>query len=293
MQPAKGSLMVTILSYIVIGLLAVIGLGLAMLYLNQDKLIFYPSKEIVANPGYVGLDYEIRPFTTEDGLQLNGWWIPAANARGAILYLHGNAGNRSGRLGTVELLNGLGYHVYLIDYRGYGENKGKPSEKGLQKDVTAAWQKMLAMEDVEETSSAIMGRSLGGAMAAWLASQPGVNPAAVVMESTFTSLPELASEIYRIDLLKKLVKYRFNTLEYVGEISAPVFMAHSFDDELVPFVHAEKLREAVPNLKQFVRLNGDHGNAWWMTGDKYREALDAFLNNYAAQPNAKIEEGTS
>ena len=126
----------------VLRILAVAYGGFALvLYLFQSHLVFYPEtgREMIATPAQVGLPYEDIQLTTDDGLSLHGWFIPAPQARGTVLFLHGNAGNISHRIDSLQMFHRLGYSTLIFDYRGYGNNDGSPSEQGTYRDAEAAW----------------------------------------------------------------------------------------------------------------------------------------------------------
>ena len=262
----------------VILVLALVLGGLALyLYYQQEQMLFFPSREILWTPDQSGMEYREVTFTASDGLELAGWWVPAPGARASVLFLHGNAGNRSGRAETISLLQGLGCNVFIIDYRGYAGNPGRPTERGVKRDVEAAWRKMNELPEVSGTSKVIMGRSLGGALAAWLAAHAGRDSDGVIIESTFTSLKAMAAEVYPW-IPGFLVRMELNTAAYVERIQSPVLMGHSREDELIPFSHAETLKGKASHLYDFIEMRGSHGDAFLQTGDLYRKRLDAFLH---------------
>src|ERR1700675_232680 len=117
------------------------GLLLLLIFLFQARLIYFPNvgRELAATPREAGLDYEDVQLRTADNVALNAWWVPARDARGAVLILHGNAGNISFRIGYLKMFNRMRYATLLIDYRGYGKSGGRPSEEGTYRDAEAAW----------------------------------------------------------------------------------------------------------------------------------------------------------
>lgn len=256
----------------------VIGYGLLVLlmYVMQSQMVYHPQKSISHTPGDVGLTYEDVTFTTEDNVRLHGWYIPADHARATVLYFHGNAGNISGRLQTIELLHGLGLNVLIFDYRGYGKSEGRTTEEGTYNDAQAAWNYLISEKNLDDGQIVIMGRSLGGAVASWLAAR--TDPVATILESTFTSAADLGAEIYPWLPVHRIMKFDYNTLKNLKQIQSPVFMAHSRDDGVVPYHHGKTLFEAAGDPKTFVELRGSHGSGFWETGEKYRSALQQFLN---------------
>lgn len=251
---------------------------LAMMYLFQDKLIYYPTRGFISDPSSIGLKFENISFGTEDGIQLHGWFVSADHSNPTVLYCHGNAGNISGRLETIQLLRSLGLNIFIFDYRGYGRSKGTPSEQGTYRDVKAAWNYLTNDRKIEPDNIIVMGRSLGGAVAAWLGAR--TNPAALAIESTFTSATALGADLYPWLPVRHLIKYEYPTSDYIKEVRAPLFMAHSRDDRVVPFHHGEELFSIAREPKVFVELQGSHGTGFLDTGSEYREALREFLENY-------------
>src|SRR6185295_11689150 len=149
------------------------GLLLLLVFLFQSQLIYLPNvgRELAATPRDAGLDYEEVQLRTADNVALNGWWVAARDARGAVLILHGNAGNISHRIGYLTLFNRLHYATLLIDYRGYGKSGGSPSEEGTYRDAEAAWLHLVETRKVNARDIVIVGESLGGAVATWLAAK--------------------------------------------------------------------------------------------------------------------------
>lgn len=264
-----------------LGILVSIAVGylliLLAIFLMQSKLIYYPEKEIWATPQEVGLKYENVTFSTEDDVALHGWYIPAAEAEVTVLFFHGNAGNISNRLQTLQMLNEMGLNVFIFDYRGYGQSEGSPTEQGTYQDGLAAWNYLTAERGIADSSIVIMGRSLGGSVASWLAARQ--QPSAAVIESTFTSAADIASDLYPWLPVRMLIKYEYNTIENMKQIRSPLFMSHSRGDQIVPFDHGQKLFQIANEPKTFVELVGRHGSAYMETGPRYREQLQQFLTD--------------
>src|SRR5699024_9879685 len=154
-----------------------------------SRMIYHPSKGLWTDPPAAGLAFEDVTFDTEDDRQLHGWFVPSDDTSTTVLYFHGNAGNISGRLETIKLLHSLGLNVFIFDDRGYGKSEGSSSEKGTYRDAAAAWNYLTQSRGIDAGKIVVMGRSLGGSIAAWLAARK--NPAALVIESTFTSAADL------------------------------------------------------------------------------------------------------
>ena len=210
-----------------------------------------------------------------DGTRLHGWFVPATSPRGTLLFSHGNAGNIGHRLDSIRQFHSLGLNVLIYDYRGFGASEGKPTEAGTYLDVKAAWDYLLEERMIAAQEIIIFGRSLGAAMATELASQN--RSAAVILESAFTSVPDMAASIYPWLPVRLLSRYQYNNLEKVSLISSPLLVIHSRADEIVPYVHAERLFAAANEPKQFLELSGGHNDGNHVSHDVYMQTLRRFL----------------
>ncbi|MEW8681334.1 MAG: alpha/beta hydrolase [Candidatus Thiodiazotropha endolucinida] len=248
------------------------------LYLNQTNLIHLPdlpSRRVATTPHHVGLGFESVDLMTADNVKLHGWFIPHERPRATLLFFHGNAGNISHRLESLTLFNALGLAILIIDYRGYGNSEGKPSEKGLYRDAEAAWRYLTEIRALPEKKILLFGRSLGGAVAAYLATRN--DPMGVVLESTFTSVPDMAAELYPWLPARWLARYHYNTLERMAAIDSPVMIIHSCHDEIIPFDHGRLLFERAHQPRRFLELSGDHNYGFMQDLDRYRDHWDDFI----------------
>ena len=160
----------------------------------ERKNVYFPTREIEGVPEDIGLKYQDIYFETKDGIKLNGWFVPAEDATGTVLFCHGNGGNISHRLGSINVFHQLKFNVFIFDYRGYGRSKGRVSEKGTYRDALAAHQYITSRQDVDKENIIIFGRSLGGAIAIDVAGK--IRARALIVESTFTSIKDIGKEIY-------------------------------------------------------------------------------------------------
>jgi hypothetical protein len=192
-----------------------------------------------------------------------------------VLFCHGNAGNISHRLDSIRLLHSLGLQVLIFDYRGYGHSEGAASEKGSYRDADAAWRYLVDVRGLPADRIILFGRSLGAAVAADLASR--TRPAAVIMESAFTSVPDMAAGIYPWLPVRLLSRYRYDNLDKITRISAPLLLVHSRQDEIIPFAHGERLFERAREPKQFLEINGGHNDAFLTSRKAYTHGLESFL----------------
>ena len=260
-----------------IAVLAVVGyvLAAAYLYFFQEKFVYKPSTRIAVTPASVGMRYEEVALVASDGVRLTGWYLPLADARGTVLFCHGNAGNISHLLAVAEDAHRLGLGILLFDYRGYGQSEGTLSEEGTYRDAEAAWNYLVQEAGLAPDQIAIVGRSLGGPIAARLARDK--MPAALFLEETFTSIPELGRELYPIFPVDLLARYEYPTLEYLKQVQCPVLISHSRDDGFIVFAHGQRLYEAASQPKAFTELRGGHSSAFSEDAAAYEAGVEAFL----------------
>lgn len=264
------------------------GLLLLSIFFYQSKLLYYPnvpSRDVETTPAGAGLEFEPVRFATEDGLTLDGWFVPRSGARQVILFFHGNAGNISHRIESLQLFHDLGFDCLIFDYRGYGRSDGKPSEQGTYRDAEAAWQYLTITRDIQPQQIVLLGRSLGAAIATQLAGRH--TPAALVIESAFTSLTDLAAKIYWFVPVRLLSRYHYPVADYLKSVTSPVLVVHSQDDELIPFAHGRRLFEIANTPKQFLEIRGSHDGGFLETGRLYSDTLRGFLQQYP--PKASMQ----
>jgi alpha-beta hydrolase superfamily lysophospholipase len=240
--------------------------------------VYHPSAELDARLGDVGIPGEEVWLTTADKLRLNAWFFPApkdsARARYAVLFAHGNGGNISHRLGIYELWHGLGVNFLAFDYRGYGLSAGEPSEKGTYKDAQAAYDWLIG-KGFKPEHIIMLGESLGGGIASWVAVENKVG--ALVLQSTYTSVPNLGKELFPFLPVHQLASIHYNTLERLPKIKVPVLILHSRSDTLIRFHHAEQNFKAANEPKRLHETLGDHNETLFAGAELYREGVEKFL----------------
>ena len=249
-----------------------------LMYSFQERLLFLPSSALMATPAEQVLDYEDLTIATDDDEQLHAWWIPAVDARGTLIFSHGNAGNISGRIDVARLFHDLGLNVLLYDYRGYGQSTGQASEDGLYRDIEAVWRYATDTRGLAPERLVLFGRSLGGAPSAYLATRE--TPAALVLDSAFTSVPDVAAHHYPFLPVRQLASLSFDNEARLPDVTAPVIILHSPDDEVIPYSHGERLYEAANEPKAFLQLEGGHNEAFFRSEHRYRTELAAFLDTH-------------
>lgn len=270
----------SVLLLLLILLSAYIGFAL-YLFFWQSRLVYHPDSTITATPDQRGLTFEDITLQTKDGVRLNGWYVPSESARGVVLFCHGNTGNISHRLELLGILHRLHYDTFIFDYRGYGKSEGVPSEQGTYLDVDTAWRYLVEQREWNPARIVILGRSLGGAIAAWLASK--VSPRALIIESSFRSMPDLASDIYPALPVRWITRLRYPTQQWLASVKCPLLMIHSIHDELIPFEHGQALFNGYHGaVKEFLPIRGRHDDGFLHSGGTYESGLRNFLLKHAS-----------
>lgn len=250
-----------------------------LLYLFQPRFIYFPQSEIDYTPDMAGLPYEDIYFKTEDDVLLNGWFIPVKNAKNTLLFFHGNGGNISHRLESLKIFHEIGLSVFIIDYRGYGQSQGTSSEQGTYRDAEAAWRFLTETRSISDEDIIIFGRSMGGAVATWLASR--YTPNLLILESTFTSIADVAKHYYPYLPTHLLVRIKYASVDRIEDIHRPILIAHSQTDEIIPYKYGRALFEKAQAPKIFLELKGGHNDGFITTGPSYIQGLENFIRTYA------------
>lgn len=240
--------------------------------------IYFPMREITANPQSIGLPYEEVYFETSDNKKLNGWFIANDKSKSTLIFCHGNAGNISHRLEKLSILYNLGLNVLIFDYRGYGKSQGTPSESGLYEDAKAAYDYLIVERRVSGDKMILYGESIGGIVATDLALNRGI--AALITEETFTSIKDMSGIAYPF-LPYFIFSSRFDALSKIKNVGCPKLIIHSIDDEIVPFRLGEKLFDAAKPPKRFLKLRGGHNTAFLESKEQFKGGIESFLGDLA------------
>ena len=216
---------------------------IAYVCLFHARLIYFPNfpgGALTATPADIGLDFEEVRITTADRIELHGWYVGAGAGAPTVLLCHGT-----------------------------------PDEQGTYLDAQAAWGYLTDKGRHSPSSIVIVGESLGGPIAANLATH--VSPGALVLVSTFTSVPDLARNFYWYLPVRLLARYHYPTAEYVARVHAPTLLIHSRTDEIVPFSHAEAIFRSANEPRQLLEIRGDHNSALLMSRQQIREGVQRLL----------------
>ena len=252
----------------------------ALMLAFERRLIYFPSRVLEVEPAALALRHEEVTPVAEDGVHLHAWLLPIRGARRTVLVCNGNAGNMSNRLDRALLMQGmLHVSVLLFDYRGYGRSEGSPDEQGTYRDARAAYRYAVEVAAVKPTDLVLFGESLGAAVAVQVALE---RPAgALVLESPFTSIPDMARAAYPfLPPVGRLIRTRYDTLAKVPKLTLPLLVLHGERDDIVPFAQGRRVFEAAGGPKQIFAIPGAGHNDTYVTGGAaYWRALGEFLES--------------
>jgi uncharacterized protein len=259
-------------SVVVLAVLALLGLAIS----HQEALVYFPDRMIRSTPADLGMAFEDARLVAGDGVALAAWWIPSPRSRGALIFAHGNAGNMGDRVGKLRLFQGLGLSVLAFDYRGYGRSEGRPSEDGTARDMDAAVAYVRETRGVPLERTVFYGESLGGAVA--IAAAARECPGALVVESTFTSVRDLAGRHYPF-VPGWLVRIGYDSRSRIAALACPKLILHGPHDTIVPFAMGEELFRAASEPKRFATLAGDHNSGGILESPEAYQAFAALLRD--------------
>lgn len=235
---------------------------------------FHPMSRHVSLPSDRGLAYEDVWLTTADGTRLHGWFLTSQGpARGTVLFLHGNAENISTHIASVAWLPAQGYHVLLIDYRGFGASSGAPTVEGALQDIDAALRWLLARRDVDRRKIVVFGQSLGAALAIHYVAHSEQRPhiRALIVDSAFAGYRDIAREklsgfwlTWPLQVpLSWTVSDRHSPVHSVARVAPiPVLFIHGDRDTIIPAHHSRRLyREASEPKQLWIVPGGRHIDA--------------------------------
>ena len=247
----------------------------------ENSLVYVPSR-------YPRGDWKLAEgvedawFDAADSTKLHGWYLPVEKPRAVVLFCHGNGGSIAGRRGLLEAFRALDVSALLWSYRGYGRSEGSPHEAGVVQDARAARTWLAKRAGVDESDVVLWGESLGGGVAVDLA-QDGAR--ALILESTFTSIPDVAHWHYPWLPARTLMRNRFNSVAKIGKYHGPLLQFHGSADTIVPYDLGRQLFAAANEPKQFVTIDGtDHNDP---RSEQIFVEVDRLLDLHALQA-AKI-----
>ena len=254
---------------------------LLLVFLLENKLIFpaprFPSGEW--KPDW--LQYEDVEFTSSDGTKLHGWYLDHPAPKAYLLYCHGN-GEHVAYVAPLadQLRSSLDVAVFAFDYRGYGRSEGSAHEAGILADARAAHTWLCERAGVAPDQVILMGRSIGGAVAVDLADEH--QSRAMILESTFPNLPDIAARLLWWAPVRWLMRSQFNSAEKISRFHGSLLQSHGTSDEMIPLSYGRRLFDAAPTSdKQFLVHEGLGHNDY--PPDEYYEKLRQFVDRVSAR----------
>ncbi len=245
-----------------------------MLMLMENMLTYAPAKYPSGDWQPVGLAVEDAEFTSADGTKLHGWYSEVPDAKAVVLFCHGNAGNVTHRADAIALLRKLSATVLVFDYRGYGRSEGSPHEAGVLADARAARKWLAEKAKVPEQQIVLMGESLGGGVAVDMAAKEGAR--GLILEDTFTSLPDAAAYHYPWLPVRLLMRGKLNSLAIIQDYHGPLLQCHGDADTIVPYSLGERLFAAANEPKRFITHSGaDHNDG---RHGQFEQALAEYID---------------
>ncbi len=241
----------------------------------EESIVFQPRAYPEGDWSPSALFEDVQ-FESPDGVRLHGWFSEAKQPRAVVLYMHGNGGNVTTRRDVLRLYRDqLGASVLVFDYRGYGRSEGIPTEDGVLADARAAHRWLAAKAGVTEGDIILVGHSLGGGVAVDLAARDGTR--GLVLENTFTSLPDVARSHFPFLPFHHLMHSRLDSIDKIPNYRGPLLLKHGDDDEIVPYAFGKKLFAAANEPKQFISVPGGRHND--PPSREFLTALDEFLSS--------------
>ena len=242
-------------------------------YYFQERLIFFPSKMPQNHTFDFCQSYEEFFLTAQDGARLNAVHIKANNAKGIILYFHGNSGNISHLIHVANLFSKKGYECVLVDYRTYGKSSGKMNEQALYSDAQLFYDHISRTQ--EEKNIIVYGRSFGTGIATWLASQN--KPKKLILESPFYSAVALGQHRFPFLPVDWLSNYRFTSDTFIKKVECPVYIFHGTADKVIPYESAENLFEVIPGNRKKLFTVKDAGHNYLQDFQVFKDGMDEVL----------------
>ena len=233
---------------ITLGSLYIIALSLLVLFENA---LVYPGRS--ANHGDYDATFEHEDvfFNAEDGTKLHGWMIPFKDGEELsdryVLFCHGNAANVSSANGGVAKVMGetMQANIFIFDYRGFGKSEGKASEAGIKSDTVAAMDWLCERFKIQPTDVIVEGFSIGGGPAVYVGTKMGTK--GLILQRTFSSLPDVAAEKHRWAPVRLLMRNRFDSAALIADYHGPLLQSHGEKDRVVPFKFGKKLYDSCPS----------------------------------------------
>ena len=247
------------------------GLALWTIGCNGTRFLFSTDKQVTATPADLGLKYDEIWFDAADGISIHGWSIPGQADMPLVLFFHGNAANISHFVGRLKYLHKLGFSTFIFDYRGFGKSHGQAMrEEDLYIDARGAIN-YLRSRGWQPSQMVFYGHSMGAAVSLQMGLE--TSPAAVVLESPFTSIPDIAWPITYALIGSWAIDAEFDNLAKIGNLAVPLVILQGCEDNIVPHKMAQRLyRHAREPKAIYLIPDGGHNDLFQVGGFRYKKA---------------------
>jgi len=276
--PKVKRLLTTVLVAVAAGIL----LAAVTVRVIENHLIYFPPRYPEGFPPPQTYQGEVEDvwMRTADGVRINAFYHSNPASKQVLLWFHGNAENIGYGLEHLRSLAKIEVNILAVDYRGYGRSEGKPDEAGVYHDADAAYDYLIEQRLFRPHDIFIYGHSLGGAVAINLASRRPCG--GLIVQSSFTTARAMARRVFPIPLIEYVVKSRFDSLQKIRDVHAPILIVHGARDEVVPFEMGQQLFQAAPEPKRFYPIErATHNNLMEVGGESYLACLRGFVADSA------------
>lgn len=256
--------------------------SLVALYFFQQSFIYKPINSLQLQAAALPANWKVVEIKTVDGLTLRAWYVPAMRDKATILYLHGNAGDISDRFDFARGLHRLGFGVFLLEYRGYANNPGKPSEIGLFYDSQAAY-RWLRGQDILPRDIVFYGELLGSAVALQLGSSS--ESRAVILESPFYSLTAIGGALYPWLPINYLLKEKYSSFQYTKKVKQPVMIFYGLNDTFLPYSQVSDITSSFKEKQALLVLVPDQTHT-----EKQNDILASCVRFFLKDHNSSLND---
>jgi len=271
---------VSILTKWLMGVLLALVLLRALAWWLQPRMAFYHRRGPTPPPApFAGFEV-----TTADGVFLKGWTMPSNETSPVIIYFCGNAGNLSDRADLLSGFVGKGVTLVAFNYRGMGQSSGSPTEEGVYRDATAIYRYVTETLDVNPGRVVLWGHSIGGAVAAWLATQKPC--AGLILESTFRSAKVMARRMLPVIPVSLFLTYRFDNEGHMAKLTVPTLLIHGAADDIVPCDDSQSLYTLAYQPKELWLIpQGGHNDLYEVAGSAFYDRIAGFADRVSSRSN--------
>jgi len=247
----------------------------------QDRMAFPAPRSPLPNPETLGIPNGKRiAIVTSDGVALQGWYLPpdpppeSGSKAPGLIWFYGNMETIEGIAPVLHRFRPAGTGVLVLDYRGYGSSAGEPTEEGVYRDAEAAWDYMVGQAEIDSTRIGVYGRSIGSAVALYLATERPVR--VVILDSPFSSGREMAEHHYSF-LPLTLMRLSLDNISRAEQLTVPLLIFHGTEDRIAPIEMGHAVAHAGRADSLIELVGAGHNDTYAVGGDMYVQHFLQFL----------------